>query len=84
MSLGKGRHVMAAYTAICHRNPSLWLQQLYRIQFLIFRMVYYYRKNDQSRTTKMNGVFVLNARLKSYTGEKKPEVLRSFSEIPVG
>jgi len=55
---------------------SLWVSSNYvekrRIQSRVFpEGFYYYRKNDQPRTTKMNSVFALIARLRGNAEEKE-------------
>jgi site-specific DNA recombinase len=55
-----------------------------RLQFMILpKGIYYHKKNDQPRTTKLNGIFSAITGLKQNTAKKKPELLKSFSKIPV-
>ncbi len=56
--------------------PSVWASSDYvrkrRLQFRVFPEGFYYnKKNDQPRTTKMNSVFTLIARLKGNAEEKE-------------
>ena len=76
----------------CTELPALWasgsFQDKQKLQKLLFKEgIYYNKQKDETRTTKINSVFLLNASLKGITGGKKngPQsdfTLKSVSVVP--
>lgn len=74
--------------------PSLWTSSSFKdkqkLQKLIFSEgIYYNKQKDETRTTKMNSVFLLIASLQGVTGQKNKGLhddisLRSLSVVPPG
>ena len=74
--------------------PSLWASSDYsnkqKLQNLIFpEGIYYNKKKDESRTTKVNSVFLQIARLKRVSGENEKGLqaekpLKSLWVVPTG
>jgi DNA invertase Pin-like site-specific DNA recombinase len=74
--------------------PSVWAASDYsykqKLQHLIFpEGIYYNKKNDESRTTKINSVFLSIARLQGLSGQKNNGFqsdfsLKSVSVVPTG
>ena len=61
---------------------NLWwasgsFQDKQKLQKLLFKEgIYYNKQKDETRTTKLNSVFLLNASLKGITGGKKKTDLK--------
>jgi site-specific DNA recombinase len=67
---------------------SLWASSDYKgkqeLQRAIFPDgIFYSKKNRETRTTKINAVFSLIAVRRAFQRKKGPELLKSFSKIPV-
>ena len=59
-----------------NNEKNIWATRVYQGS-------YHNKKKGENRTTKMNSAFALIPRLKGVSRQKKPELPRSFSEIPV-
>ena len=68
--------------------PSLWASSSFndkqKLQRLIFSEgIYYNKQKEQTRTTKINSIFLLNASLEGVAGQKNNGPLGDFSQESV-
>ncbi len=69
---------------LCTKLPSLWASSNFndkqKLQRLIFSEgIYYNKQKEQTRTTKINSIFLLNASLNKVSGQKNNGLLGDFS-----